>query len=89
VFPRRWQPAAEPFRLALVTILQFVEGLSDRAAAEAICGRLEWKYLSSFDEGRTQANGYQSGLDAAFSENQTKLLTACIGFSRLSRRHSR
>jgi transposase len=45
LFPRRGQPAAAPFRLALVTVLQFVEGLSDRAAAEAVRGRLDWKYL--------------------------------------------
>jgi len=45
LFPRRGQPAAAPFRLALVTILQFVEGLSDRAAADAVRGRLDWKYL--------------------------------------------
>lgn len=45
LFPRRGQPAAAPFRLALVTVLQFVEGLSDRAAADAVRGRLDWKYL--------------------------------------------
>ena len=36
---------AAPFRLVLVTVLQFVEGLSDRAAADAVRGRLDWKYL--------------------------------------------
>jgi transposase len=45
LFPQRGQPAAAPFRLALVTILQFVAGLSDRAAADAVRGRLDWKYL--------------------------------------------
>lgn len=45
LFPRRGQPAAAPFRLALVTVLQFVEGLSDRAAADAIRGRLDWQDL--------------------------------------------
>jgi transposase len=45
LFPRRGQPAAAPFRLALVTVLQFVEGLSDRAAADAVRGRRDWKYL--------------------------------------------
>ena len=49
LFPRRGQPAAAPFRLALVTILQFVEGLSDRAAADAVRGRLDWKYLLCLD----------------------------------------
>lgn len=43
--PVRGQPAPAPFRLALVTILQYVEGLSDRGAANAVRGRLDWKYL--------------------------------------------
>ena len=46
LFPRRGQPAAAPFRLALVTGLQFVESLSDRAAAHAVRGHIDWKYLS-------------------------------------------
>jgi hypothetical protein len=43
-FPRRGQPAEAPWRLALVTVLQFVEGLSDRQAAEAVRTRIDWKY---------------------------------------------
>jgi transposase len=34
-----------PARLAVITLLQFREGLSDRAAADAVRGRLDWKYL--------------------------------------------
>ena len=45
LFPQRGQPAQAPFRLALVTILQFVEGLSDRAAADAVRAWVDWKYL--------------------------------------------
>ena len=44
LLPRR-EPAAAPFRLALVTVLQCVEGRSDRAAADAVRGRLDWQYL--------------------------------------------
>ncbi|GHO48743.1 hypothetical protein KSX_69060 [Ktedonospora formicarum] len=43
-FPRRGQPAKAPWRLAFVTVLQFVEGLSDRQAAEAVRTRIDWKY---------------------------------------------
>jgi len=43
--PSRGQPAAAPWRLALVTILQFAEGLSDRNAADAVRTRIDWKYL--------------------------------------------
>src|SRR6266581_3855280 len=32
-------------RLALVSVLQFREGLSERQAADAVRGRLDWKYL--------------------------------------------
>src|ERR1700674_2775306 len=45
LFPSRGQPAAAPWRLALVTIIQFAEGLSDRDAADAVRTRIDWKYL--------------------------------------------
>jgi transposase len=42
LFSPTGQPAAAPARLALVLILQFAEGLSDRQAAEAVRGRIDW-----------------------------------------------
>lgn len=45
LFSRRGQPAEAPWRLALVTIMQFAEGLTDRQAAEAVATRLDWKYV--------------------------------------------
>jgi transposase len=45
LFHESGQPGLSPFRLALVTILQFLEGLSDRNAADAVRGRIDWKYL--------------------------------------------
>src|ERR687889_658510 len=45
LFPSHGQPALAPWRLAFVTILQFAEGLSDRQAADAVRGRIDWKYL--------------------------------------------
>src|ERR671914_117308 len=44
-FPTHGQPAHPPWRLALVTILQFAEGLSDRQAANAVRSRIDWKYV--------------------------------------------
>jgi transposase len=44
LFPRRGQPALSPSRLALATVMQFVECLSDRQAADAVRGRIDWKY---------------------------------------------
>lgn len=45
LFPARGQPAESPACLALVTLLQFMEGLTDRQAAEAVRTRIDWKYL--------------------------------------------
>ncbi len=45
LFPAHGQPALGPWRLALATILQFAEGLSDRQAARAVCSRIDWKYV--------------------------------------------
>lgn len=45
LFPVQGQPAEAPARLALVTLLQFMEGLTDRQAAEAVRTRIDWKYL--------------------------------------------
>jgi len=38
------QPATSPWRLALITVLQFAENLPDRQAAEAVRSRIDWKY---------------------------------------------
>src|SRR5215210_2622398 len=45
LFPAQGRPAEAPWRLALVTVLQFADGLSDRRAADAVRDRLAWKYL--------------------------------------------
>lgn len=44
LYSRRGPPAFSPWRLALVTVLQFMENLSDRQAADAVRGRIDWKY---------------------------------------------
>ena len=44
-FPLEGQPGLPPWRLALVTIMQFRENLADRQAAEAVRARIDWKYL--------------------------------------------
>ncbi len=49
LFRRRGPPALAPWRLALATILQFAEGLSDRQAADAVRARLDWKYVLRLD----------------------------------------
>jgi transposase len=45
LFPPCGHSGLPPWRLALVTILQFRENLADRQAAEAVRARIDWKYL--------------------------------------------
>src|SRR4051812_42900702 len=49
LYPRRGQPALPPWKLALVTVMQFAEDLSDRQAADAVRGRIDWKYALGLD----------------------------------------
>lgn len=49
LYPIRRQPAYAPWRLALFTLMQFREGLSDRQAAEAVRGRIDRKFLLALD----------------------------------------
>jgi len=49
LFPTHGQPAEAPWRLALVTVFQFMEGLTDRQAADAVRDRLAWKYALSLE----------------------------------------
>src|SRR6266566_4323137 len=54
LFPKRGKGALSPASLAMVTVLQAMEGLTDRQAAEAVRMRLDWKYalgLELSDEG--------------------------------------
>jgi transposase len=44
LFPKRGQPGLSPGLLALVTVMQFLENLSDRQAADAVRARIDWKY---------------------------------------------
>src|SRR3954464_9310053 len=53
LYPARGQPAHSPWRLALVTVLQFAEGLSDRQAADAVRGGVGaqiscWAWVGSY-----------------------------------------
>jgi transposase len=53
-FGARGRPGWPPSRLALVTVLQMAEDLTDRQAAEAVRTRLDWQYalgLALDDEG--------------------------------------
>src|SRR5260370_39887038 len=50
----RGAPGISPAQLAMVMVLQFAESLTDRQAAGAVRGRMDWKYclgLALEDEG--------------------------------------
>jgi len=68
LFPHNEQPAETPWRLALITIMQFAEGLSDRQAADAVRGRIDWKYALNLEM-------TDSGFDhTVLSEFRTRLV---------------
>lgn len=45
LYPTLGQPAESPGRLALIAVMQYLEDLSDRQAAEAVRSRIDWKYM--------------------------------------------
>lgn len=65
LFPSRGQPAEAPWRLALVLVLQYVEGLTDRQAAEAVRGRIDWKYALGLE---LSDPGFDASVLAEFRE---------------------
>lgn len=48
-FGVRGRPGYSPGQLALVSVLQFAEGLTDRQAADQVRGRIDWKYALGLD----------------------------------------
>src|SRR5450759_898902 len=72
LFSALGQPAIQPVRLALVCILQFMEGLTDQQAANAVRTRIDWKYLLGLELTDT-------GFDpSVLSECRSRLLTGNI-----------
>ncbi len=68
LFPTTGQPAEAPAQLALVTVMQFAEGLSDTQAADAVRSRIDWKYALALPL-------TDPGFDASvLSEFRTRLL---------------
>jgi transposase len=69
LFPTRGQPAEAPWRLALILVMQYVEDLSDRQAADAVRSRIDWKYALSLE---LADPGFDS---TVLSEFRTRLVT--------------
>ena len=73
LFPSRGRPAWSPGRLALVSVLQFVEGLPDRQAAQSVRARIDWKYALNMEL-------TDSGFDySVLSEFRARLVAAEAG----------
>jgi transposase len=49
LFSHTGRPAEAPAQLALITIRQFAEGLSDAQAADAVRARIDWKYALALE----------------------------------------
>lgn len=69
MFPIQGKPGVSSLRLALVTILQYIEGLTDRQAADAVRSRIDWKYLPCLELIDTGFN------HTVLSEFRTRLIT--------------
>ena len=93
LYPAVGKAAEAPWRLALVTVLQFAEDLPDREAADAVRDRIDWKYalgleltdtgfdftvLSKFRKRLARSNAEYRLLD--------KLLTVCTAKGLIKKR---
>ena len=90
VYGTRGAPGLSPAQLAVVAALQFAENLTDRQAADAVRGRIDWKYclgleladpgfdfsvLSEFRGGRGRRTGEAAaGVAAAPSAGEAGLV---------------
>src|SRR5258707_15041918 len=59
LYPTTGQPAYEPWRLALVVVFEYLEGLTDRQAAEGVGKRSGWKYALSL---RLEDGGFEGSI---------------------------
>ena len=102
LYPVRGKPAEAPWRLALVTILQFAEDYSDREAADAVRSKIDWKYalglelidtgfdfsvLSKFRKRLAEGNAEHRFLDELLKACQAKRLIKKRGQARTDSIH--
>lgn len=65
LFSHQGRPAESPGNLALVSVMQFAEGLSDEQAAEMVRSRIDWKYALGL---RLTDTGFDASLLSKFRQ---------------------
>jgi len=71
LFSRQGQTGVSPAILAMVTLMQYMEGLTDRQAADAVRGRIDWKYVlgGAFHFwGKREILGYKTTPEVRYDE---------------------
>jgi transposase len=80
LYPATGQPAFDPWRLALVVVFEYVEGLTDRQAAEAVRNRIDWKYALSLE---LTDVGFDASILSEFRQRLTEHQQAAVLLEKL------
>ena len=80
LYPATGQPAFEPWRLALVVVFEYLEGLTDRQAAEAVRNRIDWKYALSL---ALTDGGFDASVLSEFRQRLTEHEQAAVLLEKL------
>ncbi len=80
LYPATGQPAFDPWRLALVVVFEYVEGLTDRQAAEAVRNRIDWKYALSLE---LTDGGFDASILSEFRQRLTEHEQAAVLLEKL------
>ena len=64
-YPVRGKPGISPAHLAMVTVLQYAENLTDRQAADQVRGRVDWKYCLGLE---LTDDGFDASVLAGYRE---------------------
>jgi transposase len=80
VYPARGKPGLSPAQLAMVTVLQFIEDLTDRQAADAVRGHVDWKYCLGLE---LEDEGFDASVLPGFRERLVEGGAERVVFDRL------
>ena len=69
LYAHQGRPGESPWRLALITLMQFIENLSDRQAADSVRSRIDWKYLLSLP---LDDSGFDFSVLALFNDSRQR-----------------